>query len=170
AEEESPLLQEVHSLCAAARQAPAAPPPLAATAAAKAEDPERHLARRRAQALASRPSGQGRRVPTSRAVSETASEAGESDATSLVCVAEAKDYNALARTAQHVGLQRLTSASTKLPAKKVAGWPDMSLAETSVGPEMSQELSTDEFSQEMTSIGLQDPTQEFSVLTVGSSG
>lgn len=170
AEEESPLLQEVHSLCAAARQAPAAPPPLAAAAAAKAEDPERHLARRRAQALASRPSGQGRRAPTSRAVSETASEAGESDATSLVCVAEAKDYNALARTAQHVGLQRLTSASTKLPAKKAGGWPDMSLAETSVGPEMSQELSTDEFSQEMTSIGLQEPTQEFSVLTVGSSG
>ncbi|CAE7229401.1 unnamed protein product, partial [Symbiodinium pilosum] len=65
---------------------------------------------------------------------------------------------------------RATSASTR-PVKKAGGFPDWSLAETSVGPEMSQELSCDDFSQELPSTGLQDMSaQEFSILTGESTG
>jgi len=170
ADEQSPLLQEVRALCAAARQAPPqAPPP----APPSVKDAKRQTSHRRALVLRTSRDGKGRKLPSGRAseASEVASEAGESDATSLVCVAEAKDYNALARTAQQVGLQRLTSGSSRPPKK--GGWPEISLAETSVGPEMSQELSCgiDDFSQDMPSTGLQDTSlPEFSVMTADSSG
>lgn len=100
---------------------------------------------------------------------ETPASEADSEATSLVCVAEAHDTAAMARSAQSVGWERVSSASVKQP-RKAGHWPEISVVDTSIGPDMSQEFSCEDVSQEMLSMSLQEVSaHEISMMTTGTA-
>ncbi|CAJ1386177.1 unnamed protein product [Effrenium voratum] len=142
---QSALLQEVESLCLSARRAPQIQAQVSATAQRQRRlsvlKASHHASAQHRRALALRLAG-----PKARAFPDFADGASEtSEATSLVCVAEAKDTNAMARAAQNVGWERASSKTRKAKAGL-----ELSMADTSIGPDASQEFSG-EISQELLS-------------------
>lgn len=174
--EQSSLLAEVEQLCLSARRPPAQPQ----VAAPRHEHASLKVEHRSAQhrralimrlAVRRRPTGEPARGSRIREEDDTPA-SDISEATSLVCVAEAHDTAAMARSAQSAGWERVSSASVKLSRKAGAGpWPEISVLETSIGPDVSQEFSWEDVSQEMHSISQQEASaHEISMMTTGTAG
>lgn len=173
--EQSSLLTEVKQLCLSARRPPVQPQ----VPAQRHEHPsllkveERSVQHRRAlimrRAVRRRPMGEASKGSRFRTGDETPASEADSEATSLVCVAEAHDTAAMARSAQSVGWERVSSASVKQP-RKASHWPEISVVDTSIGPDMSQEFSCEDVSQEMLSMSLQEVSaHEISMMTTGTA-
>lgn len=173
--EQSSLLTEVKQLCLSARRPPVQPQ----VPAQRHEHPsllkveERSVQHRRAlimrRAVRRRPMGEASKGSRFRSGDETPASEADSEATSLVCVAEAHDTAAMARSAQSVGWERVSSASVKQP-RKAGHWPEISVVDTSIGPDMSQEFSCEDVSQEMLSMSLQEVSaHEISMMTTGTA-
>lgn len=176
--EQSSLLTEVKQLCLSARRPPLQPQ----VPAQRHEHPsllkveERSAQHRRAlimrRAVRRRPMGEASKGSRFRSVDredETPASEADSEATSLVCVAEAHDTAAMARSAQSVGWERVSSASVKQP-RKAGHWPEISVVDTSIGPDMSQEFSCEDVSQDMLSMSHQElSAHEVSMMTTGTA-
>ncbi|CAL1136802.1 unnamed protein product [Cladocopium goreaui] len=188
--EQSSLLTEVKQLCLSARRPPVQPQ----VPAQRHEHPsllkveERSVQHRRAlimrRAVRRRPMGEASKGSRFRSGDETPASEADSEATSLVCVAEAHDTAAMARSAQSVGwecgslasrasLKRQREAASKgyqLVGEPAGHWPEISVVDTSIGPDMSQEFSCEDVSQEMLSMSLQEVSaHEISMMTTGTA-
>lgn len=177
--EQSALLTEVEELCLSARR-----PPVRAhsTSSHRPCDASKHLEASSSSSLQHRRALIMRRAVRRRPVrsnvstqasvrsrveSDLDSVSEASDATSLVCVAEAADTSAMARSAQSVGWERVSSAN----ASRKGPWQEISVLETSIGPDLSQEFSCDDVSQEMLSLSHQEASaHEVSRMTTGTAG